>query len=571
MPEVDAMEIPVVEEKQTPTPKPRRKRGGLEFKILLVIVIAVTTILSGFGVYEYYTMRKELTAELNKTAANAAERLSQNLVTAFWDFDTDMAANALISEMKEDVVHTILATEKDGETIFSGMTRDEEWKPAPTDKPVEGSFIGTTMDVTREGKAIGHVTVLLTEKFMHEALMSEVYRIALKTVAIDLAIVLVLAVFIRGFVMGPLGRIQSFASRVGDGDLACTIDPGRYTDELLVLKEAMESMVCALTEKMEEVKERQAEAEEQTRLAKESAEQAEEARLKAESAKQEGMMHAARTLEGIVSRINESAKQIGKQVDETSEGAARQSQRSAETATAMEEMNATVLEVARNAGETSAQADEARAKAQEGAEIVRQAVETIDMVDAKTDELMENMATLNTLAQNTGQILGVITDIADQTNLLALNAAIEAARAGEAGRGFAVVADEVRKLAEKTMDATKQVEESIRGIRSSADMSRNTTEEANSVVKKATELASQSGTALDQILELVEGTSVRIASIATAAEQQSATSEEINRSVDEVNSITGETSRGMVVAAQEVSDLKSLVSELENLIANLKQ
>jgi len=557
---------------ETPEKKaPSRMRGGLELKILLVIVFAVTTILTGFGVYEYITSKTAMTAQLERKGENIRKRLEQHLISALWDYDSDSAITSLKSEMKEHEVYGILVHEEGGKNIFAAMTRDKEWKPVETKTAIKGKFVTTEADILRRGKVVGHVTVLITEKFMDEALMQSIYGIAVKTIAIDLAIVLVLAFFIRRFVMKPLGRIQAFAARVGGGDLTCTLVTGHYTDELLVLKDAMESMVCSLSDKMDEVQERQAEAEEQTRLAKDAAQQADAARLQAESARQEGMMEAARTLEGIVSKINSTSHHISEKIIETSEGAERQSARSAETATAMEEMNATVMEVAKNAGETSIQAEEAMNKAKEGADIVRQAVEAIGKVDSKTDELMENMTVLNSQAQNTGQILGVISDIADQTNLLALNAAIEAARAGEAGRGFAVVADEVRKLAEKTMDATKQVEESINGIRSGAKKSGETTKEADEVVKKATELASMSGTALDEILGLVEGTSTRIASIATAAEEQSATSEQITRSVDEINSITDETSRDMHVASDGVEDLKNLVADLEGLIDQLKR
>ncbi len=139
-----------------------------------------------------------------------------------------------------------------------------------------------------------------------------------------------------------------------------------------------------------------------------------------------------------------------------------------ETATAMEEMNATVLEVAHNASNAAESAARARENAQVGAEGVRQAVTSIDAIKDQILDLNESMGELGSQAEGIGQIMNVVTDIADQTNLLALNAAIEAARAGEAGRGFAVVADEVRKLAEKTMQATKEVGDAVSTIQSQA-------------------------------------------------------------------------------------------------------
>ena len=272
----------------------------------------------------------------------------------------------------------------------------------------------------------------------------------------------------------------------------------------------------------------------------------------------------------ISGRVAAAAAELSTQVEGIRQGTDVQRERVSSTATAMEEMNSTVLEVARSAGDASEQAELTREKATKGAEIVCDVIEAIKTVHAAASELNDNMQALGQQAERIGNVMSVISDIADQTNLLALNAAIEAARAGEAGRGFAVVADEVRKLAEKTMSATTEVGSNINAIQDSTLSNLQRVGEATQAVDKATELASFSGRALEEIQELVNLNSERITSIATAAEEQSATSEEINRAVYDINSIAEDAARGMQQSAEAVQGLAVMAQELRVMLDKLR-
>ena len=269
-------------------------------------------------------------------------------------------------------------------------------------------------------------------------------------------------------------------------------------------------------------------------------------------------------------RVAAASEQLSAQVEQVSRGADMQRERVESTAAAMNEMNATVLEVARNAGNASEQSEETRRKADGGADLVNKVVKAINGVNTVALGLQDNMTELGKQAESIGGVMNVISDIADQTNLLALNAAIEAARAGEAGRGFAVVADEVRKLAEKTMSATQEVGSNIQAIQGSARTNINEVTGAVKNINEATDLANASGRALSEIVDLAGANSSVVASIATAAEEQSATSEEINHALADVSRIVAETAEGMTQASAAVQDLSHVAQELKTVIQRLR-
>ena len=368
----------------------------------------------------------------------------------------------------------------------------------------------------------------------------------------------------------PLRATLGFAETVARGKLDEQLGVTQ-ADEVGRLADSLRAMVGALRERITEANAKSEQAAQESERARLATEEAREATRKAERARAEGMLQAAGKLQGVAEIITSASEQLSAQVEQSSRGADIQTRRVGETATAMEEMTATVLEVARSATDAASIAEAARSKAREGQDVVETVVSSIGKVQKQALEMKQDMATLGNQAEGIGQILNVISDIADQTNLLALNAAIEAARAGEAGRGFAVVADEVRKLAEKTMTATREVGEAIGGIQQGTRKNITNVESTVATIGEVSTLAGRSGTALSEIVSLSVNVSDQIRSIATASEQQSASSEEIAHAIEDVSRISSEASDAMRQSAFAIQELASQAQELKSLIDELKR
>ena len=404
---------------------------------------------------------------------------------------------------------------------------------------------------------------------MHNIFSSTVRAYGLGFLAVLLLVVVPFSLLLLRSITRPLAQVTSLARAVAGGNLDVDIRPtGR--DEVAVLEEGLRDMVGKLKTLIREAQQKSQDADNAAHAAQTAQTEAEQAGAEAR-ARSAALMEAANRLEEVAHVVSSASTQLSAQIEQADRGAVESAQRLAEAATAMNQMNATVQEVAKNAAEASAASAETREQARSGADIVEKSVLSIGHVHAVSLKLKDDMGQLNAHAQSINQIMSVISDIADQTNLLALNAAIEAARAGEAGRGFAVVADEVRKLAEKTMASTHDVGKAIAAIQESTAKSVAAMEEAVSNVDQATELANQSGQALDGIVEKVESTVDQVNAIAAASEEQSAASEEINRSIETVNEMSRQTAEAMDEAAKAVADLAEQAQRLADLIHAMKQ
>ena len=269
-------------------------------------------------------------------------------------------------------------------------------------------------------------------------------------------------------------------------------------------------------------------------------------------------------------RIASSATELSATSEELSCSADGQNARMVQSASAVEEMTMTASEVARNSTEAARIAQDTSETARTGHEVMVQTVSGMQQVSDAVGQSANIIMTLGKSSDQIGEIVRVIEDIADQTNLLALNAAIEAARAGEQGRGFAVVADEVRKLAERTTKATKEIGDMIRQIQQDTKSAVASMEDGTQRVMGGVELANKTGEALEKIQSMVNQTTTMIQQIADAAEEQSSATRQIASDLEAVAQSTKEASGGVSESARASQDLSILATELQSLVGTFR-
>lgn len=276
------------------------------------------------------------------------------------------------------------------------------------------------------------------------------------------------------------------------------------------------------------------------------------------------------TLVGGVSQLNTATQNMEAISRETVDGVLKQQTETTQVATAMNEMTASVQEVARTASNAADAARDADSESKAGKQVVMETMEAIDSLADEVEKAAEQLGSLEADIGNIGAIVDVIRGITEQTNLLALNAAIEAARAGEHGRGFAVVADEVRTLAARTQSSTHEIEEMVERLQQGAQVAVKVMNDSRERARDSVEKASSAGAALDTITAMISTMDEMSAQISSAANEQSSVAEDINRGIVNISQVAEHTAEGARESSVAVETLSSLSSQLQEASGKFK-
>jgi methyl-accepting chemotaxis protein len=459
------------------------------------------------------------------------------------DFDISKLSDALLSKGKElGYLNAIVSAEGNiimhsDKTLIGKNVKDKEffqkWVSGP-DSGVFGYTFNNAKRITGYKKLPNgwiYATLVLEKNLMKEVNLQTLINVSITIVAIVLGVIVALFIS-RVFVVKPINFIVDKAEKIANGDLTVRIDYSSK-DEIGKLAEALDKMVLALREIA-------------TTIERDS-----------QTVKQEASQVAA-----VSEEVSATIEELTAQVDSVNSNVNNASAAIEEMTSGIEEVAASAQNVAHASQKLSEEAQKVSQLANEGQKAILSIADVIVQTREKADVTFQIVEKLSESAKNIGEIVDTINSIAEQTNLLALNAAIEAARAGEAGRGFAVVADEIRKLAEESKQATQNIANILRGIVDNSMKASDATKETVEIVNKAYNESSLVKSQFEQILQSIVRMSQMTEKLAASAQEQSAAAEEMSSAMDSA-------SKSMVSVVEQMNEVTMAIKQQADAISNV--